>query len=156
MRPARLPGAKGNERTSTPVLDRPAVEELRSFASISLAPYCKRFADELSTKLLTPTQRDSGWQVEFDLRTMLVSPAEIPDRMSKLLNGGICTTNEAREWMGLPDVDDGGELRIPVNVAPMDRWLDDNTPAQQPSHPDTPSNPQEACAPRSMLRAIPF
>jgi len=131
-----------------------AQEELRAFASISLAPFATRFADELSRKLLTPTQRQEGWSIEFDLRSLLVSPAEIPDRMSKLCNGGVATVNECREQLGLPDVDDGDELRVPVNTAPWHRWIDGDIGAQQLAHPDTPTNPQEASAPRSTLRAV--
>lgn len=131
-----------------------AVEELRAFASISLGPYARRFADELTAKLLTDTQRDAGWSVEFDLSSMLTAPNELPDRMSKLVNGGIISVNESREQMGLPDVDDGDELRVPVNTSPWDRWLDGTTGAQQLAHPDTPANPQEASAPRPTLRAV--
>lgn len=106
------------------------------------------FADELSSKLLTQTQRDSGWAIEFDLAALLIAPSEIPDRMSKLVNGGVLTVNEAREQLGLADVLDGDELRVPVNTAPWDRWVDGDTGAQQLAHPDTPANPQEASAPR--------
>jgi HK97 family phage portal protein len=121
-----------------------SVEETRSFASMSLAPFCRRVADELAQKLLTATQRAAGWTIEFDLSTMLISPAEVADRYSKLVNGGLMSTNGARELLGLPDVEAGDLLRVPVNVAPLENWVNGNTPAQQLAHPDTPANPQEA------------
>jgi hypothetical protein len=40
-------------------------------------------------------------------------------------------------------------LRVPVNVAPLPRWLDGDTGAQQLAHPETPGNPKpEAAYPR--------
>jgi len=100
-----------------------AVEETRAFAALSLQPFCVRFADELGAKLLTPAQRAAGFEIEFDLTSLLVSPGEIADRTSKLVNGGIQTTNEARNQLGLPDVAGGDELRIPVNTQRLSLWL---------------------------------
>ena len=64
-----------------------AVEESRAFAALSLQPFTARLADELTAKLLTPLQRAQGFKIEFDLTRLLVSPGEIADRMSKLVNG---------------------------------------------------------------------
>jgi hypothetical protein len=57
----------------------------------------------------------------------------------------------AHESAGIAD---GDELRVPVNVAPMDRWLDGNTGAQQLAHPETPANPQPETGYSRPLRAV--
>jgi HK97 family phage portal protein len=100
-----------------------AVEETRSFAALSLEPFCRRFANELGAKLLTPAMRAEGFEIEFDLARLLVSPGEVAERMSKLVNGGVMTVNESRNELGLPDVAGGDEIRCPVNTQRMSLWL---------------------------------
>ena len=121
-----------------------AVEETRAFAALSLQPYCARFADELGAKLLTTEQRAQGFAVEFDLTRLLVSPGEIAERMSKLVNGGVMTTNEARNQIGLADVEGGAQLRVPVNTERMSMWLT-KEPAKvpPPANPETPTEEAE-------------
>jgi hypothetical protein len=55
---------------------------------------------------------------------MLMSPTEVTDRYSELVNGEPMSTNEGRALLGLHDVADG------------------DTGAQQLAHPDTPGKPQ--------------
>jgi phage portal protein BeeE len=116
-----------------------SVEETRAFAALSLQPFCARFANELQVKLLTQAQQAQGYEIEFDLARMLVSPGEVAERSSKLVNGGIATTNEARNLLGLPDVEGGDELRIPVNTQRMSLWLTAEPAGQQPAHDQVPA-----------------
>lgn len=132
-----------------------AQSELAAFAAISLEPFCKRVARELSRKILTQQQQDSGWLVSFDVKHLLVPAGEQPARLSTLVNNGLLSLNEGRRELGLSAIDGGDSPRCPVNTSPLENWLLGNTPAQQLSHPDTPANEQPATsAPRSTLRAI--
>jgi HK97 family phage portal protein len=121
-----------------------SVEETRSFASLSLQPFCARIADELGRKLLTPAQRVQGFAIEFDLMQLLVSPAEMPERVSKWINGGFKTVNEARNEAGLPDVEGGDELRVPVNTMRMSLWRSTKGAAQAPKNSETPDEVGDA------------
>jgi HK97 family phage portal protein len=134
-----------------------AIEETRAFAALSLAPFCERFEDELGSKLLTPAQRAQGFEIEFDLSALLISPGEIADRMSKMVNGGIMTTNESRNQLGLPDVDGGDELRVPVNTQRLSLWITAAPQAQPTANPETPdagSELMDAASAATPLRRI--
>lgn len=133
-----------------------AQSELASFAAVSLAPFARRFEEELTRTVLTDAQQAGTWRCEFDLSALLVNPSDIPARLSTLVNGGVLTPNEARNSIGLGDVEGYGDLlRIPVNTTTPERWLAATTPVQQPAHDAVPANPQpEASALRSTLRAV--
>jgi phage portal protein BeeE len=132
-----------------------AVEETRAFAALSLQPFCNRVADELGAKLLTSTQRAQGFAVEFDLTRLLVSPGEIAERMSKLVNGGVMTVNESRNQIGLPDVAGGDQLRVPVNTERMAAWLlKDPAKSQPPGNDATPDDVGDAIQESASLRVV--
>jgi HK97 family phage portal protein len=134
-----------------------AVEETRSFAALSLQPFCARMADEFAAKLLTPAQRMQGFTIEFDLTRLLVSPGEVADRMSKLANGGLLTPNECRNQLGHPDIVGGDQLRVPVNTQRLSLWLTTTSTAQPAKNHETPDEVGDAIeesATAPILRAV--
>ncbi|MEA3275994.1 MAG: phage portal protein [Pseudomonadota bacterium] len=108
-----------------------SVELTRAFYAHGLAPWAARFSDTLTHALLTPEARAAGQRVDVDLGALTRGQGqELADYVSKLVNSGAVTLNEARDWLGLPDVKDGDVVRIPVNTYPMQTWLD-FVPGQQ-------------------------
>lgn len=81
----------------------------------TLTQYFAAFSSELDMKLSTGDNR-------FNFNTDRLFSAD-PESMLKLaaegLQGGIYTTNEAREKLGLPPVDGGNEVMASLNYTPL-------------------------------------
>lgn len=94
-------------------------ETLRFMQSIQFL--IQNIEDELSYKLLTSTEQNKGMYFEFDtqylLRTSLKDQAEI---LVSYVNNGIYTINEAREILGMPNVENGDNLFLQGGQASLD------------------------------------
>jgi HK97 family phage portal protein len=102
-----------------------SVELQRAFANFSLIPLGQRVTDALSLALLSREERLGGMVIQYDFSSLLLgSGQELAEFASKLVNGGVVTVNEARDYLGLPDIPDGGILRTPVNTAPLGLWAE--------------------------------
>lgn len=100
-----------------------AAEESRGFANLTLRPWLRRVSDAYAGPLLTRNERAAGMKVDYDLHELLLSPGnETSEYLSRLVNGGIITPNEARNLLQLPDTESGDLLRVPVNTQPPDVW----------------------------------
>ena len=88
-----------------------------NYYTITAKPWLERFEAEINRKIFMGT----GEFAEFDTRRLL--RGDFKNRMeglSKGVNSGIYTPNEAREAEGLNPVEGGDILRVPVNTAPID------------------------------------
>ncbi|MEP3634092.1 MAG: phage portal protein [Shimia thalassica] len=102
-----------------------ASEEYRSYLTATLMPWAARVASELTAKLLTDADQTAGHSVAYDFTSALLGHgAERAETLSKMVNAGIVSPNEARNWQGLQDVQGGDTLRSPVNTYPLPEWLD--------------------------------
>ena len=117
--PPHLLGEPGSTNYST------AAESSRSFVNITLQPWAIRVGDCLSHALLDKSDRAAGVKIAFDLSSLTRgSGTELADTTSKLVNGGIVSANEARQWLGLGDIPGGETLRLPVNTMSPTAWLE--------------------------------
>jgi HK97 family phage portal protein len=92
----------------------------QDYLTTTLRPWLEKFEAEFERKLLTPTERASGYYVEYD--TAAILRADIASRSafySSAINTGWMTTNEVRGRENLPPVDGGDVLRVPLNTGPM-------------------------------------
>ena len=100
-----------------------ASEQSRAFAASTLSPLATRIADALSHALLSRDERLAGFAAYIDLSDLVLGQGkERSDYTSQLVNGGIISTNEARDMLGWAAVADGSTLRIPVNTSPLPVW----------------------------------
>jgi HK97 family phage portal protein len=100
-----------------------AAEQSRQFVTVSLQPFARRVESALAEKLLTRTERASGFSVNIDLTQLLLGHGtERSEYFSRMVNAGVMTTNEARNQAGLSDVSGGDVVRMPVNTLPMQQW----------------------------------
>lgn len=93
-----------------------ATEEFRAAVLHCLRPWAARFTDCLTRALLTRDQRMSGMRIEASLDHLLVAPGkETSEWLRDLTANGILSINEARNYLGYPDVAGGEVHRVPVN-----------------------------------------
>ncbi|MEP3297737.1 MAG: phage portal protein, partial [Pseudoruegeria sp.] len=101
-----------------------AAEERRAFLTSTLQPWAARVASELTAKLLSEVDQTAGHTVAYSFESALMGHgAERAETLSKLVNSGIMSTNEARNLSGLADVEGGDVVRCPVNTYPLPEWL---------------------------------
>ncbi|MBX9677418.1 MAG: phage portal protein [Gemmataceae bacterium] len=92
----------------------------QDYLTTTLRPWLEKFEAEFEKKLLTPTERNQGYYVEYDTTALL--RADISSRSafySSAINTGWMTTNEVRARENLPPVEGGDVLRVPLNTGPM-------------------------------------
>lgn len=86
----------------------------------ALTPWYERIEQSADCQLLTDAERRAGYYTKFSTAGLLRGALkDTADFLTKMVNGGIMTPNEARAKLELnPDGDPASdELRIPVNVA---------------------------------------
>lgn len=99
-----------------------AQEERRAFLTNTLKPLMIRIADGFTETLLSDEEIDSGVSLEFDASDFGAGK-ELSETLGSLINSGVMTVNEARNRIGLPDINGGDVARSPTNVMPIDSWL---------------------------------
>jgi HK97 family phage portal protein len=114
--PPSLPiGTEQNRTTAT--------EDRGRLLGSDVEPLARIAEDALSAALLTPKQRVQGYAVRIDTNVgMLGQGNEMADALSKLLDSGAVSGNEARQRIGLASVPDGDLLRSPTNTWPLAAW----------------------------------
>ncbi len=92
-----------------------------SFYVDTLQYILKIYEDELNYKLLTKKQRNDGYFFKFNEKVLLRTDSSTQAEMlSKYINNGIYTPNEARAVLDLPLHDDGNKLIVNGNYIPLD------------------------------------
>lgn len=88
--------------------------QLRAYVDSCLSHYAALVAGEIERKLLAPGER-----FYFDFRHLLKgSTDQVITSLRQAIDAGIMTQNEAREMLGLPQIDGGDELIFSKNYAP--------------------------------------
>jgi len=134
---ARMLGVPPHILYQTEDLKYNTVEQMGQDAvRYSLGEWITKSEQMLSAKLLTPSERQQGLRIEFDLDSLVRSDsAAYADQTLKLLNGGVITANEARARHNLaPSAESEAEkLRVPVSF-PIAGLI-----GQQPAQPGLPA-----------------
>ena len=82
------------------------------FVSHTLLPYITMMQDELNRKLLKPSE--SNVEIDIDESYLMKGDEQSEsDYLTKLVSGGIMTINEARNRLGLNNVDGGDDIIMP-------------------------------------------
>lgn len=82
------------------------------FVTHTLQPYISMVEDEFNRKLVKPSEKDHI-SIDIDEKFLLKGDMNTTSNyLQKLTSAGIMSVNEAREHLGLPDVEGGDELRI--------------------------------------------
>lgn len=101
-----------------------AAEDRRRLGAFAVGPLARLVEDAIAATLLTQRQRDLGLEVSVDTSVSLMGEgAEMADTMSKLVNAGIISPNEARAWLQYGSAgSDADTLRAPTNTWPIEAW----------------------------------
>lgn len=82
------------------------------FVSHTLLPYITMMQDELNRKLVKPSE--SNVEIDIDESYLMKGDEQSEsDYLTKLVSGGIMTINEARNRLGLNNVDGGDDIIMP-------------------------------------------
>ena len=101
-----------------------AETESKNFALFSVQPLARSIAEAMSRVLINTEDRRNGMRIVFDLSDALIPVGtERAEYVSKLVNGGICSISEVRDYLGMGDVVGGDQIARPVNTVPMAQWL---------------------------------
>lgn len=90
---------------------------MQSFLTNCLQPRLTAIEQELTKKMLVPSEKAQGYFFSFDTSDLLrATKLDMANYWSLLLNAGIVTINEIREKLDLPKVADGDENYIQLNM----------------------------------------
>jgi len=88
-------------------------EQLRCYVDGCLSHYAAIVSGEIERKLLAPGER-----YHFDMRHLLKgSTDQVIGSLRQAIDAGVMTQNEAREMLGLPQIEGGDELVFSKNYA---------------------------------------
>jgi HK97 family phage portal protein len=109
----------------------------------SLRAWVEKGEQELSSKLLTQKEQDTGYYIRYSVDSLLRGDTNTQTNTTlSLVNGGIITANEGRARLDLPPVEDdaANKLRVPVNFPVPTATADPNKPTPTPSTADEDDN----------------
>ena len=126
-----------------------------SFYVDTLLYIIKQYEEELSYKLLSPEDANSGYHFKFNVGVILRADLKTQvETLVKAINGGLYKSNEARALMDLEAVDGGDTLlvngtSIPIHMIGMQyvnqsgKSPNDNNPENDPDEGETPDENNE-------------
>lgn len=107
-------------------------EESLRFTKQCLLPYLRLIEETFNKYLLTSKELESGYSFEFDTNALMkISKVQFMDFLSKGINSGIYTINEARREMNLFARENGNLSLLPVNSYMLDEFGNIILPSQQ-------------------------
>lgn len=93
-----------------------AEQRMRQFVLFTLRTWCKRFEDEINSKIF-PTRELGTTYVKFNLDGLLRGDTDArAGYFNTMLQNGVLTRNEVRAIEGLNPISGGDELMIPMNM----------------------------------------
>lgn len=96
------------------------------FYQLTIRPYLSRWEKSIEKNLLTAAERNR-YKVEFDFSDLLRGDSKgRAEYLSKMVQNGLMTRNEAREIEGYEPKDGADDLTAQVNLMPLDK-LGQNT-----------------------------
>jgi len=110
---------------SSDVNNSTSSELSRSFVKFGLGPLAYRISSTLSHSLLSPRKLSQGYRIELDLTSNMIGQGEERSTyLSQMVNSGVMSLNEARALSNLAAVENGGEIRVPINTLNLESWVD--------------------------------
>ncbi|MCI8823316.1 MAG: phage portal protein [Lachnospiraceae bacterium] len=80
----------------------------------------KQYEEEINAKALLPQQSKDGYLFKFNEKSILRTDSKTQmENLSKAVNNGIYTPNEAREYLDLPMKEGGNTLMVNGNYIPI-------------------------------------
>jgi HK97 family phage portal protein len=91
--------------------------ENANFLAYALMPWLIMWEKSLNASVFTPDEVAKGYYVKFNTNALVRSDYQTRmDGYAKAITNGIMTLNEVRKLEGLPAVDEGNDLFMPVNI----------------------------------------
>lgn len=91
-----------------------------AFLVDTMAFRLKHYEEEINFKLLSYEERQQGYYYKFNEKAILRTDSKTQmENLTKGVNNGIYKPNEAREYLDLPDDEDGNLLVINGNCIPL-------------------------------------
>ena len=92
------------------------------YVKYTILPVVETMAQELTKKLLTEEEKGQGLKFNFDLNSLLKADTQNrAEYLSKLINAGVLSINDARRIENLPDVDGGDNHFLQVNMMEINK-----------------------------------
>ena len=93
-------------------------QTMLKFVNTTLKPMVKKIQDELELKCLTPTDKNNGVRIRFNLSEIASMDSNSKaDYMQKLINMGAATINEVRQELDRPHCDDEVADKVILQVS---------------------------------------
>lgn len=103
----------------------------------TIIPLLKRVESDLNEYLAPLYSGDIRIQYDLDsIPAMAEKRKQIYENVTKGVQAGIITRNEARERLGLEEISGGDELYIPSNLFPIGETMDSDEDNEKPVDPD--------------------
>ena len=94
--------------------------DMLSFLTDTLAYRIKMYEDELNAKVLTPKEYKDGFYYKFNEKALLrVSNKEQSEILRNYVQGGIYTSDEARDYLDKPHIEGGDQLLVNGSYVPI-------------------------------------
>ena len=92
------------------------------YVKYTILPVVETMAQELTKKLLTEEEKAQGLKFNFDLNSLLKADTQNrAEYLSKLINAGVLSINDARRIENLPDIDGGDNHFLQVNMMEINK-----------------------------------
>ena len=109
------------------------------YVKYTILPVVETIAQELTRKLLTEEEKATGLVFNFDLNSLLKADTQNrAEYLSKLINAGVLSINDARRIENLPDIDGGDNHFLQVNMMEINKLVNNEQPQEE-----EPQAPQE-------------
>lgn len=91
-----------------------------AFLVDTMAYRLKAYEEEINYKLLLPKQKEEGYSYKFNEKAILRTDSETQmNNLTKAVNNGVYTPNEARGYLDLPEKEGGDVLMVNGNYIPI-------------------------------------
>jgi len=101
------------------------------YVKYTILPVVETIAQELTRKLLTEEEKATGLGFNFDLNSLLKADTQNrAEYLSKLINAGVLSINDARRIENLPDIDGGDNHFLQVNMMEINKLVKDDAPEE--------------------------
>lgn len=116
-----VPAVLINDNSSTTAWGTGIQQIVQGFYKFTIRPQLERIEQAINRKVISPSQRSKGLEVEFNFDALL--RASLEDRLnaySKAVQNGLKTRNECRKLENDPSLPGGDVLTAQTNLAPID------------------------------------
>lgn len=102
------------------------------YVKYTILPVVETIAQELSRKLLTEEEKLDGLKFDFDFNSLLkADTTNRAEYLSKLINAGVLSINDARRIENLPDIEGGDNHFLQVNMMEINNLVNSKNDEQR-------------------------